>query len=186
MSENCEDNLHVSKVYNGDPNAFRYFIRKYKDLAFSVSVSIVKSEVIAEEVVQDAFLKAYRNIRKFNGSSKFSTWFYRIVVNVSLDAQKRQKKELLIYEENYDTEIPDDTFVLSLEAEERKLMITEALQRLPPNESLALRLFYLQEENLKDLAASTGWSESNAKVILHRARKSLFAVLKRFLKTKVN
>lgn len=180
--QESKDNLYISKVCNGDTEAFRYFIKEYKDMAFSIAVSVVKDDRVGEEIVQDAFTKAYCSLKKFNKESKFSTWFYRIVVNESLTALKKLKKEIIVFKAEYDNEIPDESSLVSLKLEERRHLINKALSQLPPNESLALSLFYLQEENLKEVREITGWSESNAKVILHRARKSMFAVLNQILK----
>ena len=71
---------HARKVVQGDNEAFRYFIRKYKDLAYSVALSMVKNESDAEDITQDSFVKAYKSIDSFIGSS-FSSCLYRIVLN---------------------------------------------------------------------------------------------------------
>src|SRR5690606_2484938 len=143
------DSIYIRKVCNGDTEAFRYFLTTYKDMAFSIAISVVKNEVIAEEVVQDAYVKLFNNLKKFKGGSKFSTWFYRIVVNEALLTLKKNKNELVTFTADYDNDIPDDYDILSLKAEEQTYMINEALKQLPANESLALRLFYLQEEQIK-------------------------------------
>ena len=74
------DEQYIRRVIEGDTNAFRFIISKYKDMSFSIAISIVKSDLTAEEAVQDAFVKAFQNLRKFKFKSKFSTWLYKIVV----------------------------------------------------------------------------------------------------------
>lgn len=164
-------------------DAFRYFLHEYKDMAYSIAISVVKNEVIAEEVVQDAYVKLFNNLKKFSGRSKFSTWFYRIVVNEALLTLKKNKNEIITFNAEYDDELPDETAILSLKAEEQTYLINEALKQLPANESLALRLFYLEEEQIKTVCEITGWTESNTKVLLHRARKNMSVVLSKLLKT---
>ena len=66
---------------------------------------------------------------------------------------------------------------------EQQHLVNEGLQLLPPNESLVLRLFYLEEESIKNVSDITGWTISNTKVTLHRARKNLFKVLNQLSKT---
>lgn len=180
------DDIYISKVCSGDDEAFRYFLKEYKDMAFSVAMSVVKDEFIAQEVVQDAFVKAFNALKTFNRQSKFSTWFYRIVVNESLTRLKKMKKEIISFNAEYETEIPDESFMSSLRDEEQTYLINEALNRMIPNESLALRLFYLQEESIKEVCEITGWSESNTKVTLHRARKNMFTVLSRLMTSEFN
>lgn len=180
------DDIYIQKVLGGDREAFRYFLREYKDMAFSVAMSVVKDEFIAKEIVQDAFVKAFNALKSFTRQSKFSTWFYRIVVNEALSRLKKIKKEIISFNADYETDIPDDSFPESLKEEEQTYLINEALNKLNPNESLALRLFYLQEESIREVCEITGWSESNTKVTLHRARKNMFIVLSELMKSEFN
>ncbi|MEO6845020.1 MAG: sigma-70 family RNA polymerase sigma factor [Ginsengibacter sp.] len=176
------DEFYIGKVLSGDVQAFRYFIKEYKDMAFSIAMSIVKDEFIAEEVVQDAFLKAFKALASFKKSSKFSTWFYKIVLNEGYAKMNKMKKDFLLFIDNYDEEIIDESFILALEAGEQSTLINQALIKLSPNESVALRLFYLEEESIKDVCAITGWTEANTRVILHRARKNMLGIMNKLIK----
>lgn len=178
------DDDYIVRVCNGDTESFRYFLSKYKDMAFSVAVSIVKDENIAEEVVQDAFLNAFKGLKSFNRKSKFSTWFYRIVTNEAFKSLKKLKREFLSFVEYHNHEIVDEDILLSLQEDEQTYCINEALKKLPPNESLALRLFYLQEGSIKEVREITGWSESKVKVTLFRARKNMFLAFNEILNIK--
>ncbi len=177
------DDVYIKKVCNGDRDAFRYLVNKYKDMAYSIALSVVKEEYAAQEIMQEAFVKAYRNLSSFSHQSRFSTWFYRIVTNEALLYLKKQKKELISFTEVYTDEPADESFLTGLAKEEQAYLINEALQKLSPKESLALRLFYLEEENIKEVCEITGWTEANTKVILHRARKNIFALLTQLMKT---
>jgi len=75
--------------------------------------------------------------------------------------------------------------LLSLSEDEQRYCINEALKKLPPKESLVLRLFYLQEESVKEIGEITGWSASNVKVMLHRARKKMQVVLQQIMKSEL-
>lgn len=90
------DSLYLQKIIAGDISKFSYFIEKYKDMAFSIAFRIINNREDAEEIVQDSFLKAFKSLKKFRQDSKFSTWFYRIVVNHSLSKLKREKKNHMI------------------------------------------------------------------------------------------
>lgn len=152
-------------------------------MAYSIAISVVKDEFIAQEVTQDAFVKAFKNIGSFSKKSTFSTWFYRIVTNEALMRLRKLKKEIIEFTTiNYD-EVSDENAILSLKEDEQTYLINEALRKLSPKESLALRLFYLQEESVKEVCEITGWSEANTKIILHRARKNMFIVLTQLMKT---
>jgi RNA polymerase sigma-70 factor (ECF subfamily) len=177
------EDLYIRKVCEGDTDAFRYFVKEYKDMAFSIAVSVVKDEFIAEEVVQDAFLKAFKGLKSFNRRSKFSTWFYRIVTNEALMQLKKMKKEIVIQHSEYDNDVEDEGLLLSLQEHEQAYLINEALKKIPPKESLVLRLFYLQEESIKEVCEITGWTEANAKVMLHRARKHMLTALNEIMES---
>jgi RNA polymerase sigma-70 factor (ECF subfamily) len=178
---------YIQKVLNGDTQAYRYFIEKYRNMAYSLAISIVKNVPTAEEVTQDAFLSAYKSLRNFEQKAKFSTWLYKIVTN---EALKRLRKKNFKYADDI-SELNSSEYaeinnsILALTEQEQKHYINLGLERLPPNDSLILRLFYLDERNIKEIIDITGFSKTNIKTILHRARKRLFAILKEELKHEV-
>ncbi len=178
------DSEYIQKVLDGDTEAFRYFIEKYRDMAYSLAISIVRNGPIAEEVTQDAFLKAFKSLEKFEQRSKFSTWLYKIVRNEGL---KRIRKKDFGYTDDIN-ELSDISYsevnhaVNELVETEQKYYINMVLEQLIPNDSLVLRLFYLDEQNLKEIGEITGLSETNIKTILHRARKRFYTLLEKELK----
>ena len=174
------EELTIKKVLNSDTEAFRYFVTTYKDLAFSVAVSVVKNEFTAADVVQESFMKAFENLKSFKGKSKFSTWFIRIVINESFKSVQKKKvhyTDLVIELEDIQKD--------ELKDADRKFFVNEVLKIMSPNESLVLRLFYLNENSIKEICEMTGWNESKAKVTLHRARKSMEEKLRKLLKNEV-
>lgn len=170
----------IEQVKQGDLLAFRLLVDKYKTMAFHISVQIVRNVEDAEEIAQDAFLKAYESINRFKGESKFSTWFYRIVYNLAVSKTRKKKIETSNIDE---TEISDyeiagayEEFTL-LEQEERSQQLKEAVEKLKEEEALIITLFYLDENSVEEISAITDLSVSNVKVKLHRARKKLFQIL---------
>ena len=129
---------------------------------------MVKDEHHAADVVQEAFVKAYLMLDSFKGEATFATWFYRIVVNEAfMDLRKRKNKILSLEETDWS---PVSKRHDSDTEEFRKYYINEILKRMDSRESLALRLFYLEELSVKEITAVTGWSQSKVKVVLHRGR----------------
>lgn len=172
------DDTCIKNVLNGDKEAFRKIITKYKDMAYSIAMSVVKNEFHSAEIVQVSFLIAYNKLDTFKGGSKFSTWLYRIVINESFKFIKKQKTEIVDFVENLpDYTSESDSSILKLEEDEQKDLINEALGKIPSKESLVLRLFYLEENSIDEIRDLTGWSISNIKVLLHRARINLKSVL---------
>lgn len=174
------EDVYIDRVLSGDVEAFTYFIKTYKDMGFNISLSIVKDEQYAEEVTQDAFMKAFNGLKSFNRTAKFKSWFYRIVVNESFLRLRSLKKSKPIesIEEQSDA-ILEEQFDEVTENQSEK--IAKVLSLLPPKEGLALELFYLQESSINEITTITGWSKANTKVILHRARKSIRQIWKKHL-----
>lgn len=171
-----DDLTHVENVCRGNDNAFRFLIRNHQQMALNIALTIIRDECIVQEVVQDAFIKAYQNLHRFNRQSRFGTWFYRIVVNEALMRKRKMRADKLDFTGSiHETEVQTD--LNHLDQDEVNKLVDEALQMLPVNEGLALRLFYLQEESIKNVSAITGWTETNTKTILHRARKKMNQVL---------
>ena len=172
------DEICINQILQGDSQAFRQLITKYKDMAYSIAMSVVKDEFYSEEILQSSFLIAYDKLSTFKGASKFSTWFYRIVINESFKYAKKHKSEFIDF-----VEIPPESSnefenaILKLEVDDQKYFINEALKKITPKESLILRLFYLNENSIEEISSETGWSSSNIKVILHRARINLRQIL---------
>ena len=97
---NNNDQLYITKVINGDTNAFAYLVDSYKNMVYSLAYKMTKNREEAEEISQDTFIKAFKKINNFKGDSKFSTWLYRIAYHTSLDYLKKSKKEHHTFEIN--------------------------------------------------------------------------------------
>lgn len=177
------DELYIRKVLEGDPEAFRYFLKNYKDMAFHVAVSIVKDAHYAEEVVQDAFMKAFKGLQSFNRTAKFKTWFYRIVINEAFQRLRKIKREVVSFVPVEDIIFSESALLYESGEEQQKHMISDALNKLQPKESLALTLFYLEEYSMEEICSITGWSLSNTKIVLHRARKGMRSMFGSTFKT---
>ena len=172
------DDIYIQKVLDGNQDAFRFLIKKYKNLSYSYTISIVKDEFLAQEVLQISFIRAFTKLSTFKGNSKFSTWLYRIIVNEAFKVLNKRKKEGFIYNEDESIdEIIIDTMISKTDLEYQKYYINKALEKLGPKESLALRLFYLEEHSIKDITEITGWNKTNIKVLLHRGRINMKKIL---------
>ncbi len=174
---------YIQKVRDGEIDAFRFIIKQYKDEAYSLAISVVKDEFFAQDVVQNAFINAYTSLDTFSGRSKFSTWLYRIVINEAYAQLRKQKRKGEIRDDlsqvKESSRISDT--ILKMEEDNQRYYINEALKKLSANYSLSLRLFYLQDYTIEEITEVTGWSNSNTKVILHRARNQMKVLLTNLL-----
>lgn len=166
-------------VLDGNTDAFRYIVREYKDDAYTLAFSVMKDEILARDVVQVAFIKAYKGLDTFREESKFSTWFYRIVINEAFNQRKKEKNRPGATEKIPPTEITEEIehVFSNMEKEDQRHYISKALMQLPGKYSLVLQLFYLEEFSLKEISNITGWTNSNTRVLLHRARSEMKKML---------
>lgn len=90
MNEN--EILLIKRSQKGDINSFEELIKEYKKIAFNIALKILKNKEDAEDISQEALIKVYKNIDRFNMDSSFKTWLYRIVVNTCLDHVRKNKE----------------------------------------------------------------------------------------------
>lgn len=180
-----EDSYYIKKVLQGDMASYAILIEKHKSMAFTIALRLVKNREDAEEIAQDAFLKAYSSLAGFKSDAKFSTWLFKIVYNTALSRLRKKQLDSTSLE-NTGEVIYEGSSVVdgldSLHIKERKKIISEAVGRLKEEESIAITLFYLNENSIKEIEEITGYSNSNIKILLHRGRKKLLFELKKILK----
>lgn len=166
------ENQRVQQVLSGNSSAFAYFVEAYQDMAITIAHRICGNMHDAEDVVQESFVKAFRNLRSFRSDSKFSTWLYRIVYNTAVTHTKTQmwigSRETVVEEAS---QLTDNTLEINMEEIERKEIVSEVMQRMPKGDALLLTLYYLEDNPVKEIAKITGLNEPNVKVKLFRARK---------------
>lgn len=161
----------VQQVLSGNTSAFAYFVETYQNMAITIAYRICGNMQDAEDVVQESYLKAFRNLHTFKGDSKFSSWLYRIVFNTGI-SHSRAKLWLADAELSDALENPSDFDTeQQIEISETTEQVNSVLKAMPSGESLLLTLYYLNDNPIKEIARITGLNESNVKVKLFRARK---------------
>jgi RNA polymerase sigma-70 factor (ECF subfamily) len=184
---NGDDLIIISKVLAGDVVAYSVLVNRYRNMVFTLAYNIILNREDAEEVAQDAFVKAYRSLSLFKEYSKFSTWLYRIVVNTSLNKKKLKKFNILTIEEQLTDEMPNDIYPLlhKYENKEQRKFIQLALDALNEGERICITLYYLNELSVSEINELTGISTANIKVLLYRGRKHIFCKLNSLLKHEI-
>ena len=185
MVDHQQDNIYISKVLEGNRNAYAYLVDKYKTMVYSLALRLVKDREEAEEISQDAFVKAYQSLASFKGKAKFSSWLYRIVYNTAISKLRQQPAGRVSLDES---NITDNLYTESkqnyetLSAGERKKYLEKALDSLDRYEKMFIILYYYEERDLDDIASIAGLTKTNTKVKLFRARKKMLTVLQSYLK----
>jgi len=166
-----EDKL-INDIKAGDHRSYSLIIDRYKDMVYTLCVRLIKNPMSAEELTQDAFLKAFRNIQSYRSESKFSTWLYRIAYNTCISSL-RKKKELEIELKENSFESEENLGLTKMENDDRDTQLAKLLSELKSDEQLMVQLFYLEEQSIKEIELITGLSVSNIKVKLHRVKQKL-------------
>ncbi|MFO7939041.1 MAG: sigma-70 family RNA polymerase sigma factor [Bacteroidales bacterium] len=186
MSKNT-DNYYINRVKTGDAGAFRYLVDKYKPMAFTLTIQLVRHHQVAEELCQDAFLKAFHGLKGYKGEAAFSTWLYRIVYNTAVSYMRKKKRYTLPLEEEV-VEVDDGALnpMEQLSRDEALRILDQALLLMDEEDRFLLTLYYLEEKSVKEMGSITEQSESNVKIRLFRGRKKLHKILSDLLKQEVD
>jgi RNA polymerase sigma-70 factor (ECF subfamily) len=169
-----QDQKIIRRCLQGETEAFADIIETYKLRLYEMVYRWVGQKELSEEILQDVFLKAFRQLKNFRGESKFSTWIFQITLNRCRDfyRSKRGKKEPLSIEEIslQDTSPPSDQRAMTRQETHR---LREALQMLPPIYREAISLRYLSEMSNEEIAQTLGESLSNVKMRVSRGLMKL-------------
>lgn len=163
-----------------DRKAQMMLYNNYCDAMFNVSFRIVQDIYVAEDMMQEAFIKAFQQLEKLNEPKTFGSWLKRIVVNNSLNYLQKNKNDNLqlddvLYKIEGDSS-EDDIDVASIRASE----IVEAIQELKENYRLLLNLHYVEGYDYEEIVEITGLSYANCRTTISRAKESLKSKLKQY------
>ena len=144
----------VEKIRKGDSAAFNELVIRNQQKVYWVARRIVGSHDEADDVVQDVFVRVYEGLKKFRGDSSFSTWLYRIAINVSLSALRRKRmKDFVPYDDAVEQldagEEPPDGKMLQ---DEYQTILKKAVDRLPAKQKLAFVMRYYDEMDFEEMA----------------------------------
>lgn len=168
----------VDAARHGDQGAFSELVRRTHAETFTLARRLVSDEDDAREVVQEAYLRAFRSIRRFRGDAQFTTWLYRITANCAathLGRRRRTRHELLDDDAAVPDGHPDRDPALAVDGSLLRARVESAIEDLPPRLRAVVVLRDLYDLNHAEIADELGISESAAKVRLHRARRRLRA-----------
>ena len=173
-------NLHkelVEACKENDARAQMQLYDLYSSAMFTIALRYVKDSFVAEDVMQDSFIKAFQNIHSFKGEVGFGAWIKRIVIHHSLDWLKRKKIQFVaMNEEVYDRELETEDWTIASDIQAD--MITRAIQGLKEKYSLVLSLYLLEGYDHQEIAQVLGISEVTSRTHLMRGKKQLQELLK--------
>ena len=170
----------VRKSQFGDKAAFEQLVIRHQELVFSLAYKLTGNREMANDVAQEAFIRAWKAIEKFRGDSTFSTWIYRITVNTAWTLRKKAKKHnTLNIDDTYEPIVIDekkDPELVAIDSDLSSVLIN-ALDKIPIEQRIIVELKNIEGRSHKEIADYLDISVTAAKVRLHRAHQKLRQIL---------
>jgi RNA polymerase sigma-70 factor (ECF subfamily) len=189
--EAIDEQALVARLRAGDEDAFEIVVRTFGGRLLAVARRIVRNEEDARDVVQAAYLSAFRGLDHFEGACQIATWLHRIVVNTALMKLRSQRRkpeesiEVLLpsfqddghhVEQFSDWNVPADELI---ERKEARAFVRKCIQDLPDNYREVLILRDIEELSTQTVAEMLSMTQTAVKVRLHRARQALSTLLRK-------
>ncbi len=185
------DNDIIKEVLNGNKNQYRFLIEKYQDQVFRTCMGYVHCEEDANDLTQETFIQVYEKINQFQFKAAFSTWIYRIAINISLNHLRKKKGNLFDRIESAldsltskpqiqisDGTNPEDLFITNEHTE----IISKAIESLSDKQKTAFVLSKYEELPQKEIAAIMQITEGAVESLIQRAKTNLQKKISHILK----
>ena len=177
MAGSDNESKLIEQSLSGDPEAYAALVNQHQKMIRAVTFRMTGSADDAEELAQDAFLRAYRQLGSFNSGSKFSTWLSRIAINLSLDWRRRESRRDDIHskwaEDAVSSNSSNDGF-----PDELSRRVQDALNRLPAKQRAAIVLTIYENQTHAEAAKTLGCTEATISWRVFAARQKLKRLLK--------
>lgn len=178
MEHEISDESLIRAVHAGDDAAFAQLVGRYKRRVFRLAARFARDNDEVEDICQNVFIKVYEHLSSFRNDAPFEHWLTRIAVRSCHDAlRSRRHDKFTLRLDDQTHHIRDNTEKARHEARQARDLLRFALSRLRADERLVITLLELEGFSVREIAATTPWSESNVKVRAHRARQALKRIL---------
>ncbi len=168
----------VTATLDGQDDAFAELIRRHKRRVFSTASRFARDAHQLEDICQEVFVRAFRNLGKFRGEAPFHHWLARITTSACYDFLRRERRSReQVSLDGSELQIRDTSAEAAISAGRARELLSWALRQLSADEQLILTLCEIEERSIREVAEHTGWSETNVKVRAFRARQNLKKLL---------
>jgi RNA polymerase sigma-70 factor (ECF subfamily) len=169
--DDFDDQMIVAQIVSGQKDLFRLLVKRHEKAVYGMGLSFFRNREDASDFVQEVFLKVFRNLARFEGRSRFSTWLYKIGYNTAVNGVTRKKE--------YHS-LAEDEAAAEGENPERKLLksaareaILGAVGELPERYRICVDLFFFYQRSYQEIEAITGFPVNTIKSHVFRAKKLL-------------
>lgn len=171
-------NIHedlIARCRAGEREAYYRIYKLYSKAMYNVGYRIMGNDDDAADVLQEAFISAFKNLTSYQGTATFGSWLRKIVVNKAINALKRRKTEALPEGENWDMAVEEEEYDHQDDLTVDR--VKAAIQQLPEGYRSVLSLYLLEGYDHQEIAEILGISESTSKSQLNRAKNKLRELL---------
>lgn len=170
-----DEAVWIERAMAGDVDAFGRLVQHYQGAVYNLAYRMLGERMEAEDAAQEAFLRAFRHLRRYDPARPFRTWLLAIAANLCIDRLRRQRPVVELERVVLQATLPGPEAALAQrQAQER---VQQLLLTLPPESRAAVTLRYWYDCSYEEIAAMTGMTESAVKARLHRARRDLARLL---------
>jgi RNA polymerase sigma-70 factor (ECF subfamily) len=180
LGKAAADRADVARVQAGDVEAFAGIVRRWQTPLINLAYRFCGDRGRAEEMAQEAFLRAYRGLDSYRGDAAFSTWLFALATNLYRSELRRIPQRTVSLDEAPEPSDPA-SIIEAHELRDRDLAVRRAVLALPPKYREAMLLFYFHEMDVPAAAQSLGLPVGTVKARLHRGRELLRSKLPRLL-----
>jgi len=172
-----DDATLIAQVQAGNTHANRFLIEKYKNLVWHMVLRMVSQQEDVEDLCQEVFLRVFKDLGKFRGESKLSTWIGTIAYNMSITYLRKKGKNIMVPVEDYSpvtTGMPaEESADKAFDKNNMKKIVHRVIESLPVQYRTVITLFYLEELSYKEIEEITGMPEGTIKSYLNRGRQAI-------------
>jgi len=166
-----EDRVTAAQVVSGQKDLFRLLVKRHEQAVYGMGMSFFRNAEDASDFTQEVFLKTFRNLSRFEGRSRFSTWLYKIAYNTAINSVTRKKEYHSLVEDEIvpDNDTPERNMLRSL----ARIAVLEAITELPERFRICVDLFFFYDRSYQEIETITGYPVNTIKSHVFRAKKIL-------------
>ncbi|SEM54232.1 RNA polymerase sigma-70 factor, ECF subfamily [Mesobacillus persicus] len=174
-----EERQWIEEVLAGNKQAYAQIINKYKNQLYATILRMTKNPQDAQDLVQEAFIKVYHQLGKYEGKGTFSSWIYRVAINHCMDEFRKKRYKMQQLEISEDQVVNSNHPEVIFMKKEKNRQLEKLIGTLPEEERIIILLRYVNELSYSEISELVEVPVSSVRNKLHRAKKKLRETIKR-------
>ena len=185
-ASSIEDDVLVKGAVSGSEKSYKKLVEKYEQPLYFHIRKMIKEQELLEDLVQEVFIKAFKNLNSYSNEYAFSTWLYRIATNHTIDYLRKRKLQTLSINDPLKTkdgemevQLPDNSFATDsrIIKKERKAILTKAIEELPEKYRMVIEMRHMEERSYQEISEFLDIPLGTVKAHIFRARELLYKAL---------